>query len=118
MKLLLLIAMLCVSYVSANTVVVTPVNEKENSTTDPKKRVKKEVRKTKNFHSIKKWKMTIKFSNGNVISKTIVVQDDSNMSAMETAFVEAEKRLKTFKNVKWYDVTPVSNNSYVLLAQN
>lgn len=69
-----------------------------------------------NFHSVKKWRMTIEYNNGDIISKTIMVTEGSELSAMETAFVEAEKYIKKFKQVKWYTVSPVSKNDFVLLA--
>ena len=50
------------------------------------------------------------------MSKTIVVQESSDLSALETAFLEAEKYMETIENIKNYEVSPVSNNSFVLLA--
>lgn len=70
----------------------------------------------KNFHSVKNWKMTIEYNNGDILSKIIEVRKGSNLSAMEVAFIEAEKYLKKLKDVKWYNVSPVSKNNFVLLA--
>lgn len=50
------------------------------------------------------------------MSKTIVVKENSNLSALETAFLEAEKYVKTIEDIKNYEVSPVSKNSFVLLA--
>ncbi|WP_062058133.1 hypothetical protein [Aquimarina longa] len=115
MKLLLTIALLCVALGNA-----TPLkgdfvsfNEKEKN----KEEIEGNATQKKNVHSIKKWKMTIEYANGNVISKTIVVSKNSKFSALETAFEEAEKYLKNIKNVKEYSISPVTS-SYVLLAGN
>ncbi|MFD2562392.1 hypothetical protein [Aquimarina rubra] len=115
MKLLLFTALFCVSLGYANT---TPKNEKEK-TKKEKKSVKEESSLvSKNFHSVKRWKMTIEYTSGEVISKTITLDKNSSVSPMESAFMEAEKYMKTLKNVKSYNVSPVSSNSFVLLAGN
>ncbi len=75
------------------------------------------VVENKNFHSIRRWKMTIEYLNGDIISKTIVVRSDSGLSALETAFQEAENHLDTMENVRGYSVAPISNNEYVLLVK-
>ncbi|AXT55103.1 hypothetical protein D1815_04780 [Aquimarina sp. AD1] len=115
MKLLLITALLCVSIGYATT---EPVNEKEKT-----KKEKKSVKEnnsliSKNFHSVKRWKITIEYTNGEQISKTITLNERSTVSPLESAFVEAEKYMKTLKNVKSYNVSPVSGNSFVLLAGN
>ena len=114
MKLLLVTTMLFVSYAYAN----TPTSTEESVKTEPKNEIEKKASNTKNFHSIKKWRMTIEYNNGDVISKTIVVKGNSKLSALDTAFMEAEKHIKNLGNVKGYSVSPVSNNSFVLLAGN
>ncbi|MDH7446600.1 hypothetical protein [Aquimarina sp. 2201CG14-23] len=116
MKLLLVIAMFCVTFGNAATVDIIPTNEKEKNKKTSKKKNKEDVVVSKNFHSIKKWKMTVEYNNGDVISKTIEIKEDSSLSAMESAFTEAEKYIKTLKKVKNYNVSPVSSNSFVLLA--
>ncbi len=115
MKLLLITALLCVSLGYATT---EPVNEKEKT-----KKEKKSVKEdnsliSRNFHSVKRWKITIEYTNGEQISKTITLNKKSTVSPLESAFVEAEKYMKTLKNVKSYNVSPVSGNSFVLLAGN
>ncbi|GAA4114492.1 hypothetical protein GCM10022393_13980 [Aquimarina addita] len=101
---------------NASDLIKTPLTEKEKSKKE-KKEVKEEgVLVSRNFHSVKKWKVTIEYNTGDRISKIIVVDDNSELSAMALAFAEAEKYLKTLKNIKDYSVSPVSNNSFVLLA--
>ncbi|WP_159025839.1 hypothetical protein, partial [Aquimarina sp. Aq78] len=60
--------------------------------------------------------ITIEYTDGGIMSKTIVVKENSNLSALETAFLEAEKYVKTIEDIKNYEVSPVSKNSFVLLA--
>lgn len=94
-------------------------NEKERKTTKKEDEGKPELKSSsKNFHTIKKWKMRIEYTNGDIISKTIEVAENSSHSAMESAFLEAEKYIKTLSQVKWYEVVPVSKNKYVLLAND
>ena len=84
-----------------------------------KKRKKKEEKKKdriKNFHSVNRWKITVDYTNGERISKTIVVPVDSQKSGLETAFEEAAKYLRNSKKIKQYRVTPLTSNSYMLLA--
>ncbi|WP_299217114.1 hypothetical protein [uncultured Aquimarina sp.] len=115
MKLLIITALFCVSFSYATT---NPRNEKEKNKKE-KKAVKEENSLvSKNFHSVKKWKMTIEYKSGEVISKTITLDQNSSVSPMESAFIEAEKYMKTLKNVKSYNVSPVAGNSFVLLAGN
>jgi len=113
MKLLLVTLLFCVSLGYSAT---EPVNEKEKNSKNSKKVEKESSLVSKNFHSVKKWKMTIEFINGDIISKTIFLEGESTVSPMEKAFEEAEKYTKTFENVKNYNVSPVSSNSFVLLA--
>lgn len=89
---------------------------KKNTDTEPKSKKTKKVVENKSFHSIKKWKITIEYTDGGIMSKTIVVQESSDLSALETAFLEAEKYMETIENIKNYEVSPVSKNSFVLLA--
>ncbi|EZH75489.1 hypothetical protein ATO12_01535 [Aquimarina atlantica] len=89
---------------------------KKNSDTEPKSKKTKKTVENKSFHSIKKWKITIEYTDGGIMSKTIVVQESSDLSALETAFLEAEKYMETIENIKNYEVSPVSKNSFVLLA--
>ncbi|MFC5045493.1 hypothetical protein ACFSTE_18265 [Aquimarina hainanensis] len=91
--------------------------EKHEMLEREKGKTKKES-SSKNFHSVKRWKMTIEHTNGDIISKIITVKKNSNLSAMQTAFMEAEKHLEKLRNVKTYSVSPVSSNSYVLLADH
>ena len=93
-----------------------PINE--NDKNKKRKESKKEEKSvsSKNFHSVKKWKITIEYVNGAVISKTITLNNDISRSPLENAFQEAEKYMKTLKNVKSYNVSPVSKNNFVLLA--
>lgn len=118
MKLLLAAALLFTSLGHANSIDFrnVPTNKKEKTEkSENSKEDKEEVKKNRNIHSVKKWKMTIEYTNGNVISKTIVVNKNSEFSALDMAFEEAEKHLKNIKKVKNYSISPVSN-SYVLLA--
>ncbi len=89
---------------------------KKNSDTEPKSKKTKKAVENKSFHSIKKWKITIEYIDGGIMSKTIVVQERSDLSALETAFLEAEKYMETIENIKNYEVSPISKNSFVLLA--
>ncbi|MHA7059184.1 hypothetical protein ACWGOQ_0018300 [Aquimarina sp. M1] len=116
MKFLLAIAMFCVTLGNANSLATNPVNEKEKKKKEKAKELVKSSLASKNFHSIKKWKMTVEYINGDVISKTIKIDDVISSSAMELAFIEAEKHIKTLKKVKTYTVSPISGNSFVLLA--
>ncbi len=115
MKLLLITALLCVSIGYATT---EPVNEKEKTKKEKKSAKENNSLISKNFHSVKRWKITIEYTNGEQISKTITLNERSTVSPLESAFVEAEKYMKTLKNVKSYNVSPVSGNSFVLLAGN
>ncbi|MHA7057377.1 hypothetical protein ACWGOQ_0009180 [Aquimarina sp. M1] len=115
MKLLLITALFFVSFGYSNS---TTKNEKEK-TKKEKKDVKNEnTLASRNFHSVKRWKMTIEYNSGEVITKTITLDEKTSVSPMERAFMEAEKYMKTLKNVKSYTVSPVSRNSFVLLAGN
>ncbi|WP_299436970.1 hypothetical protein [uncultured Aquimarina sp.] len=116
MKLLLAIAMFCVTFGNAASLTTNPVNEKEKKKKENKEERMENTLVTRNFHSIKKWRMTVEYTNGDIISKTIEIAEDKSSSAMELAFVEAEKYIKTLKKVKSYNVSPVSGNSFVLLA--
>ncbi|WP_299216869.1 hypothetical protein [uncultured Aquimarina sp.] len=116
MKLLLVIAMLCVTFGNAASLDSNPINEKEKNKKGDKKENVENNLISRNFHSIKRWKMTVEYTNGDIISKTIEIKDDLSFSAMELAFIEAEKYIKTLKKVKTYNVSPVSGNSFVLLA--
>ncbi|WP_160112257.1 hypothetical protein [Aquimarina sp. AU58] len=89
---------------------------KKNTDTEPKSKKTKKAIENKSFHSIKKWKITIEYTDGGIMSKTIMVQESSDLSALETAFLEAEKYMETIDNIKNYEVSPVSKNSFVLLA--
>lgn len=105
--LITLFVIISIGEVNAFTTEPTAVSKKKN-TTELK-------RANKNVHSLKKWKIMILYTNGNKISKTIVVGKNSKKSALDTAFEEAEKYLKNEKKIKEYTVTPVTN-SYVVLA--
>ncbi len=112
MRLLIVLVMLFSSQLKANSIGVNPSNEK--------KEIKKEKEKdlsVKNFHSIKKWKITIEYTNGDCTSEVIIIPKNSKKSAMENAFSEAEKISKDLKNIKYYSVSPISKNSFVLLAE-
>ncbi|WP_132066252.1 MULTISPECIES: hypothetical protein [Aquimarina] len=89
---------------------------KKNTDTEPKSKKTKKAVENKSFHSIKKWKITIEYTDGGIMSKTIMIQESSDLSALETAFLEAEKYMETIDNIKNYEVSPVSKNSFVLLA--
>ncbi|GGX02510.1 hypothetical protein [Aquimarina muelleri] len=114
MKLLFATVVFFVFFGSAATFKTEPVSFDEKKKTEKKKEEVNTVQK-RNVHSIKKWKMTIEYANGNIISKTIVVSKNSNLSALETAFKEADKYLENRKNVKEYSISPLSD-TYVLLA--
>ncbi|WP_159092269.1 hypothetical protein [Aquimarina sp. Aq107] len=116
MKLSLLIALFCVTFGYAAPLHSNPTNEKEKNKKENKEDTNSNSLVSRNFHSIKKWKMTIEYSNGDIISKTIEINEKASSSAMELAFEETEKYIKTLKKVKSYRVSPVSANSFVLLA--
>ncbi|WP_062053831.1 hypothetical protein [Aquimarina longa] len=86
-------------------------------TEEPKEKEAKKETKVKSFHSIKKWKITVEFIDGGFMSKIITIKGNSALSPMQAAFEEAEKYLKTIEHIKEYNVSPVSNNSFVLLAE-
>lgn len=112
MKLLCIAAFFCISLGYANT---NSENEKEKN---KKKSVNEEKTSgSRNFHSIKKWKITVEYTNGEMISIQLVLDKDSSKSPMENAFMEAESYTKTLKNVKSYSVAPVASNGFVVLAE-
>ncbi len=117
MKLLLATVLFCLSLGNATASITTSALLDKNVGTDKEKKKESEDKtsRKKNIHSVKKWKMTIQYTNGSVISKTIVVQENSKLSALETAFAEADKYLGNKKNVKEYSISPVTD-TYVLLA--
>ncbi len=115
MKLLLITALFCVSLGYATT---TPENEKEKKKKEEKSVKEENSLVSKNFHSVKRWKITIEYTNGVVIAKTITLDNNPSISPMENAFIQAEKYTSTLKNVNGYNVSPVSGNSFVLLAGN
>ncbi len=114
MKLLFATVLFCTFLGNAATLKTEPVSFDKKEKTEKKKEEAKAVQK-KNVHSIKKWKMTIEYTNGKVVSKVIVASENLKMSALEMAFKESDKYLKNIKNVKEYSISPVSD-SYVLLA--
>ncbi len=113
MKLLIISTLFCMSFSYATT---NPRNEKEKTKKEKSSAKEENSLVSRNFHSVKKWKMTIEYTSGEVISKTITLDQNLSVSPMESAFVEAEKYMKTLKNVKSYNVSPVASNSFVLLA--
>ncbi len=118
MKLLITVALFCVGLANAapmKTEITTPNEKEKKEEKTDRTSEEDESSANKNIHSIKKWKITIEYVNGGRISKTIMVNKDSELSALETAFAEAEKYLKKAKNVKDYYISPVPN-SYVVLA--
>ncbi len=90
--------------------------EEKKLRNEPKTKKIEKASKITSFHSIKKWKITIEYTDGGFMSKTIVINEATELSPLETAFVEAEKYLEAFNNVKEYSVSPVSDNSFVLLT--
>ena len=88
----------------------------ENDKDKKKNKKGKSTPVNKNFHSIKKWKIKIAFKNGDVISKTIEIAEKKGMSILETAFLEAEHYVNTLEGIQYYEVLPLSDNNYVLLA--
>ncbi|WP_271767698.1 hypothetical protein [Aquimarina algiphila] len=91
--------------------------EEKKSCNEPKTKKIEKISKVTSFHSVKKWKITIEYTDGGFISKTIVVKEATELSPLETAFAEAEKYLEAFNNVKEYSVSPISDNSFVLLLE-
>ncbi len=116
MKNLVAIAILMLAFINSTTVQASVLSDKEKTTTEPKNEVEKKVVENKNLHSIKKWRITIELKSGKVISKIITVQENSELSALETAFMTAEKHVRRIKNIKNFQVSPIASNSYVLLA--
>lgn len=100
-----------------NKTCIRSISKEKNVTTEPKTKNSKKKSKNKNFHSVRKWKINIEFTDGGIISKIIDVQENSKLSALEIAFIEGEKLLSTMENVKEYSVSPLSNNSFVLLLE-
>ncbi|MCK8520194.1 hypothetical protein M0D21_01375 [Aquimarina sp. D1M17] len=115
MKLLLATAFLCVTLGNATPLNTEPTSSEKKNKAERKKNGNEDSYRNKNLHSIKKWKITIEYTNGTKISKTIVVDKTSDLSALETAFQEADRHIKDFKNVKDYTVSPIGS-SFVLLA--
>ncbi|MEW7278105.1 hypothetical protein ABW636_05880 [Aquimarina sp. 2201CG1-2-11] len=117
MRNLIAIALFCTTIVSATSsfTELIPVDNEKKEKVDKKNEEEKNKANNKNLHSVKKWKITIEYTNGNIISKTIVVRKKSELSALETAFSEAEKYIKDIKKVKDFYVSPIPG-SYVLLA--
>ncbi|WP_109437528.1 MULTISPECIES: hypothetical protein [Aquimarina] len=91
--------------------------EEKKSRNEPKTKKIEKISKVTSFHSVKKWKITIEYTDGGFMSKTIVVKEATELSPLETAFAEAEKYLEAFNNVKEYSVSPISDNSFVLLLE-
>ncbi len=115
MKLLLAITLFCISFGNAAPTLTEPILKNEKNEKEKKKDKGEKTSQNKNLHSLKKWKITIQYTNGTIISKTIGVSEKSELSALETAFAEADKYLVNKKNVKEFSVSPVTAN-YVLLA--
>ncbi|AXT59676.1 hypothetical protein D1816_04660 [Aquimarina sp. AD10] len=116
MKLLLATLALCATLGNAApSFTGDSIIKEKNEKNDKKKKSDDRSSKNKNMHSVKKWRMTVEYTNGSVISKTIIVAKNSELSALETAFKEADKYLKRKNNVKNYSISPVTND-YVLLA--
>jgi len=118
MKLLLATAALCFSlshaYSSEDKNIRTEkIDISKEATTDKKKEEKKPA-ENKNIHSIKQWKITIEYTNGSIISKTISVDNSSGRSALDAAFDEADKYLRNIKIVKEYNISPVSKSNILL----
>lgn len=84
MKLLFATVLFCMSIGNATPSKTEPYTDKKKKT-ERKKEVEKKTSLNKNVHSLKKWKMTIEYVNGNTISKTIVVSKNSRLSALQTA---------------------------------
>jgi len=114
MKLLLVITLFCITFGNAAPFDTDPANEKGKEK-NKKENVDNSL-VSRNFHSIKKWKITVEYDNGDVVCRSIEITKELTSSAMEYAFIEAEKYIKTLKRVKNYTVSPVSTNSFVLLA--
>ncbi|WP_271781915.1 hypothetical protein [Aquimarina algiphila] len=91
--------------------------EEKKSRNEPKTKKIEKISKVTSFHSVKKWKITIEYTDGGFMSKTIIVKEATELSPLETAFAEAEKYLEAFNNVKEYSVSPISDNSFVLLLE-
>ncbi|MFL1895177.1 hypothetical protein ACJRPK_05710 [Aquimarina sp. 2-A2] len=90
-------------------------NEKKKKT--EKSEAKASSKESNNFHTVKRWKITITYTNGDILVKSISVKGNSKVSAMETAFSEAENYLKRLDNVEGYSVAPLANNEFFLLAE-
>ncbi|WP_378187795.1 hypothetical protein ACE939_05350 [Aquimarina sp. W85] len=89
----------------------------ENDKKTGERETKTSNKRSKNFHTIKRWKITITYTNGDKLVKSISVKGKTKLSAMEKAFLEAENYLKHLDNVDSYSVTPLANNEFVLLAE-
>jgi len=112
MKYVFIIIILCSSIAHA---VDSKKPKKEKDETRKEKKEDVNSMTNKNLHSLKKWKLTIEYTNGNIVSKTISVDKNSTTSALDAAFEEADKYLKNSKKIKDYTIAPVTNN-YVVLA--
>ncbi len=115
MKLLFASVLFCVAIGNAAPANTEPTSDKKGEKKETKKETNNKAYQNKNLHSIKKWKINIEYIDGSSISKTIMVSENSRLSALETAFEEAEKHLKKAKNIKNYSVSPIPSN-YILLA--
>ena len=116
MKLLVITMMLCITFGNAAIRSTDPIHEIKKRRKENEKDVAEKALVSRNFHSVEKWKMTVEYINGDVISKTIRINKIGGVSAMELAFLEAERYIKTLKKVKNYIVSPISENSFVLLV--
>jgi len=119
MKLLLAITLFCISFGNAAPTITEPTTSGKKEKTERKKKKGEDEKESqkKNLHSVKKWKITIQYTNGTILSKTIGVAENSQLSALETAFVEADKYLVNKKNVKEYSLSPVTNTDILLAGE-
>ncbi len=118
MRLLVIALVFSIYGMNATTTELNSKSEKEKTEKKEKEVGENENSVAKNFHSVRKWKITVEYTNGDMLSKTISIDKNSSLSTMDIAFSEAEKYVTSLKEVKDYNVSPISDNSFILLARN
>jgi len=115
MKLLLAIALLYISLGHANSLNDHDKTKGGKESLSKEKGEEEKTTRSIGIHSIKKWKITIVYTNNKILSKTVSVNKNSSKSALDNALDEADKYLRKNKKIKEYHISPVYNSN-VLLA--